>query len=76
MRYLETGVFASFGITVTPFRIPTAGVWDSGHAISALRALMLLAPQALADALRAAAADQDESRAAASSPLKPERRQV
>jgi hypothetical protein len=65
MKYLETGLFASCGITVTPFRTPTAGGWDSGCAISALWALMLLGPQALADALRAVAADQDESWAAA-----------
>ncbi len=64
MKYLETDLFTSRGITVTPFRTPTAGGWDSGRAISALRALMLLGPPALADALRAVAADQDESRPA------------
>ncbi|MGW0555760.1 WbqC family protein [Streptomyces sp. NPDC002926] len=71
MKYLETGLFASCGITVTPFRTPTAGGWDSGREVSALRALMLLGPQALADALRAVAADQDEYRAAASSQRNP-----
>ncbi|WP_405569054.1 WbqC family protein [Streptomyces sp. NBC_01167] len=64
MKYLEADLFTSRGITVTPFRTPTAGGWDSGRAISALRALMLLGPPALADALRAVAADQDESRPA------------
>ncbi|MFJ2259599.1 WbqC family protein [Streptomyces sp. NPDC087844] len=65
MRYLETGLFTSCGITVTPFRTPTADGWDTGRAISALHALMLLGPQALADAFRAVAADQDESRVGA-----------
>ncbi|MGH3325128.1 MAG: WbqC family protein, partial [Streptomyces sp.] len=65
MSYLENDLFTSRGITVTPFRTPTAGVWDSGRAISALRALMVLGPPTLADALRAVAADQGALRAAA-----------
>jgi hypothetical protein len=68
MKYLERGPFASCGITVTPFRTPTAGGWDTGRAISALRALMLLGSQALADALRAVAADQDDARSAGHRP--------
>ncbi|NEW72515.1 WbqC family protein [Streptomyces rhizosphaericus] len=55
MAYLDTGMFAACGITVTPFRTPTTGVWDSGRQISAVRALMRLGPQPLADVLRAAA---------------------
>ncbi|WNF28782.1 WbqC family protein [Streptomyces sp. C11-1] len=65
MTYLETSLFTSCGITITPFRTPTTGGWDSGRAFSALRALMILGPTALADALRAVAANQDESRTVA-----------
>ncbi|GAA2339056.1 WbqC family protein [Streptomyces cuspidosporus] len=56
MTYLDTSLFSACGVTVTPFRTPTAGVWDSGRQVSAIRALMCLGPQPLADALRTAAA--------------------
>ncbi|MBB4785294.1 WbqC family protein [Streptomyces rapamycinicus] len=56
MTYLDTCLFSACGVTVMPFRIPTAGVWVSGRQVSAVLALMSIGPQSLADALRTAAA--------------------
>ncbi|WP_438293142.1 WbqC family protein [Streptomyces sp. HUAS TT7] len=48
MTYLDTGLFTARSITVTSFRTPTTGVWEGARSISALRALMLLGPDAVA----------------------------
>ncbi|MGW2508268.1 WbqC family protein [Streptomyces scopuliridis] len=62
MKYLETCLFTSCGISVTPFRTPTAAPWDSGRENSAAQALMRLGPRALADELWEVAASQTDWR--------------
>ncbi|MGW7492618.1 WbqC family protein [Streptomyces sp. NPDC054786] len=58
-RYLQPALFTADGITVTAFRTPPTGMWQTGHEVSALRNLMRLGPPALADCLRAVASGPD-----------------
>jgi hypothetical protein len=58
MKYLQTELFTTRGITVTPFRAHGAGPWEGSRSISALRALMLLGPGALSRELQNTAALQ------------------
>ncbi|MFF8367358.1 WbqC family protein [Streptomyces lydicus] len=55
MRYLDAAPFAALGVKVKPFATPTLGPWQAGREISAVRALIRLGPQHLADALHAVA---------------------
>ncbi|MFJ6760207.1 WbqC family protein [Streptomyces sp. NPDC091273] len=56
MNYLDPAPFTASGIAVAPFRPPADGIWAAGRRVSALWALATLGPNALADQLRAQAA--------------------
>ncbi|OKI00446.1 hypothetical protein A6A06_24630 [Streptomyces sp. CB02923] len=56
MRYLRTSLFDAWGVTVTPFRTPGAGVWAGGREVSALSLLARLGPLSLSAEFRALAA--------------------
>ncbi|MBG0825700.1 WbqC family protein [Planomonospora sp. ID91781] len=68
MTYLDPAPFTGHGITVHPFRTPTAGLWQYGRQISALRALMLLGPDTLAAALHTLSASAQGMHASAPAP--------
>ncbi|MFF2506349.1 WbqC family protein [Streptomyces sp. NPDC058067] len=57
MTYLDQAPFAANDITVVQFQPPTINIWSYGRRLSALWALAVLGPQAVAAHLQALAAD-------------------
>ncbi|MGW7824759.1 WbqC family protein [Streptomyces puniciscabiei] len=52
LTYLDPAPFAAQNIAVAPFRPPTNGIWASGRRLSALWALAVLGPEAVAARLQ------------------------
>ncbi|QES18646.1 hypothetical protein DEJ46_05740 [Streptomyces venezuelae] len=55
MRYLEFAPFAARGVDVLPFSTSTAGIWEHGREVSAVRPIMTYGLRAVSEELQAVA---------------------